>query len=336
MTIRFLKTPEANVPSVPGPTMFVDTDGTPKLKQADDTVEDLLAVTATNVVLGTGDPAAVADATALFGKEYDGVVELAIKRGTLPAVRITQGAGLVLGVSNYFPGSTQTADLPLQIPASTPLVVFDATDSAPTGGPIEITTTTPHGLLTGATVVISGVLGTVEADGTWTITVTSVSTFTLSGSFFANTYISGGLVQKTSFTNFPLAGATVTPTPAVWCVYQCHLELVSLNENYQSQTSPPDYDDMRGLTFSGDFGLLFNNGGGTPDTRYASGGPFIPIAILLTLEGVPVLSTTAFPSEVLVDNLGVLSLRVANSGNQKYWAVLRLTVSPPLTVPGPP
>jgi hypothetical protein len=257
MTIRFLKTPEANVPS--GLSMFVDTDGTPKLKQPDGSVAQLLRITPDKVVLGTGDPVEVADATALFGKEYDGVVELAIKRGTLPAVRITQGAGLVPRASNYFPGSTQTADLTLAVPAS------------PT-------------------------------------------------------------------TDFVLAGVTVSPpgSGVSWCVYQCHLELVSLNENYQTQTTPPDYDDMRGLTISGDFALLFDDSVGTPDLRYANGGPLVPAAIVVPLAGTPIVSTQINPSEVLVDNLGVLRLRVTNSGAQKYWIVLRLTVSPPLPIQGPP
>ena len=58
-------------------------------------------------------------------------------------------------------------------------------------GLISITTTAPHLLATGDVVDITGVDGTAEANGFWTVTVTGASTFTLQGSIFKNAYIAG-------------------------------------------------------------------------------------------------------------------------------------------------
>jgi hypothetical protein len=45
-------------------------------------------------------------------------------------------------------------------------------------------------------VQIYGVLGTVEANGTWTITFTGANTFTLNGSTFTNAWTSGGIISR--------------------------------------------------------------------------------------------------------------------------------------------
>ena len=336
MAIRFLKTPEASVPAVSGPSLFVDTDGTPKLKLEDGDVAELLPVTATKVVLSTGEPVVVEDATALFGKDYDGVAELAVQRGSGPVTRITQGAGLVGGASSYFtPGAQQTADISVIIPAAPTHVV---TGTADIGGLIEITTSAPHGMSTGAPVDISGVLGTVAANGSWTITVTGASTFTLDGSVYDFAYGGGGLVQEVLVVNPVLLTGITLALPAGWCAYQCHLEFILLNENYQSQTSPPDYNDMRGLGISGDFALLFDAGVGTPDTRHANAGPNALVAITVPLRGDPVEPPFVFPASsdlIVVSSGGDLTLNMWNSGPQKYWFAGRCTVSPPITVPGP-
>lgn len=65
-------------------------------------------------------------------------------------------------------------------------------------GLISVTTATNHKFSTGDTVDISGVSGTTEANGTWTITKTSNTSFTLDGSTFANAYVSGGTADRTS------------------------------------------------------------------------------------------------------------------------------------------
>lgn len=71
----------------------------------------------------------------------------------------------------------------------TATVVSNAVASA---GLIKITTATAHGYTTGDSVTVLQVLGTVEANGTWTVTVVNSTNFTLDGSTFTNTYVSGG------------------------------------------------------------------------------------------------------------------------------------------------
>ncbi len=60
------------------------------------------------------------------------------------------------------------------------------------GGLIKITTSANHGLLTGMQITISGVTGTTEANGTWTITKIDATNFDLQGSVFSNMYSAGG------------------------------------------------------------------------------------------------------------------------------------------------
>lgn len=65
------------------------------------------------------------------------------------------------------------------------------TGAVTSGGLIKLTVT-GHGLTTGDTVFVNGVLGTTEANGIWLITTVDANTFTLNGSTFTNAYTSGG------------------------------------------------------------------------------------------------------------------------------------------------
>jgi hypothetical protein len=60
--------------------------------------------------------------------------------------------------------------------------------------PIVITTASAHGLQSGMQVTLSGVLGNTAANGTFTITVTSLNTFSLNGTTGNGTWTSGGTV----------------------------------------------------------------------------------------------------------------------------------------------
>jgi len=73
------------------------------------------------------------------------------------------------------------------------------------GGLIELTTATAHGLATGNTVIVHDIVGTVEGNGTWKITVTGLTTFTLDESVFADEYESGGkcFVDSSFFDKIP-------------------------------------------------------------------------------------------------------------------------------------
>jgi hypothetical protein len=81
------------------------------------------------------------------------------------------------------------ADLPTAIGGPT-LTVAGATNASP----IVITTTAPHGLVTGAQVAISLVQGNTAANGTFTITVTGPNSFTLDGSSGNGVWTAGGVV----------------------------------------------------------------------------------------------------------------------------------------------
>jgi hypothetical protein len=77
--------------------------------------------------------------------------------------------------------------------------LLTVTGAASSGGLIQITYTpisTNPTLATGNIVNIQSVGGTTEAAGSWVITVTSPTTFTLNGSVFVNAYAGGGTIQQ--------------------------------------------------------------------------------------------------------------------------------------------
>lgn len=69
-----------------------------------------------------------------------------------------------------------------------------AITSATNNIPIQITTTSAHGLSTGQVVLISGVQGNTAANGYWQITFVSTHAFTLNGSSGNGAWTSGGTV----------------------------------------------------------------------------------------------------------------------------------------------
>jgi Neuraminidase-like domain len=81
------------------------------------------------------------------------------------------------------------ADVPTAIGGPTLMVAGAANTS-----PIAITTTAPHGLVSGEQVAISLVEGNTAANGTFTITVTGPSSFTLDGSSGNGVWTAGGVV----------------------------------------------------------------------------------------------------------------------------------------------
>jgi hypothetical protein len=78
-----------------------------------------------------------------------------------------------------------------------------------------VTTLLPHGLTTGNSVTISGVLGMIGANGTWTITVLSTTTFSISyNSTSAPTYGGGGVLASNTRTRY----ITITDYPNTYLV----------------------------------------------------------------------------------------------------------------------
>lgn len=73
------------------------------------------------------------------------------------------------------------------------------TDAANNGSGLIRITATAHGYETGDQVGIDSVVGTTEANGSWTITKIDADNFDLQSSAFVNTYSSGGLVYPKVF-----------------------------------------------------------------------------------------------------------------------------------------
>jgi hypothetical protein len=87
-----------------------------------------------------------------------------------------------------------------------PLPQWFSVGGATNTAPIEIATLIPHGLAGGDTVVIKGIAGNTAANGWWTITVRTPTTFALEGSDGNGDYAGGGSV-------FPAAGQPPPPGP---------------------------------------------------------------------------------------------------------------------------
>lgn len=73
---------------------------------------------------------------------------------------------------------------------------FNVANTANSSGLVRITTSVAHGFSNGDRVKISGVGGTTEANGQWTIKNVATNTFELSGSVYSNAYTSGGTARK--------------------------------------------------------------------------------------------------------------------------------------------
>jgi hypothetical protein len=98
----------------------------------------------------------------------------------LPSITVGEGAA----VTAYFAGVPFIPD-PVE-----PLIVQDASNTSP----VVITTTAAHGLTTGDFVFVDGVEGNTGANGHYSITVLTPTTFSLTTSTGTGAYTSGGLV----------------------------------------------------------------------------------------------------------------------------------------------
>jgi hypothetical protein len=79
----------------------------------------------------------------------------------------------------------------------TPAAGLTVTGAANNGsGLIRLTVTSNTVLQTGDVRTVAGVLGTTEANGTWTITKITATTYDLQGSTFTNAYSSGGQISS--------------------------------------------------------------------------------------------------------------------------------------------
>ena len=98
--------------------------------------------------------------------------------------------------------------------------------------PISITCTA-HGYSTGDTVVVTGVSGNSNANGTWEITSTGANTFTLDGSAGNAAYTSGGTARLRNNTRVKLASAVTQniastgPGRAAWTSADANISITT-------------------------------------------------------------------------------------------------------------
>ncbi len=95
--------------------------------------------------------------------------------------------------------------------------VYDETlvTAATNAAPIQITTGTNHGFVTGDQVYVGGVNGNTAANGVWIITFVGATQFTLNGSTGNGAWTNGGhCIDATGYPTFP-TGNTFSTVPAV-------------------------------------------------------------------------------------------------------------------------
>ena len=111
------------------------------------------------------------------------------------------------------------------------VAIEDVTDD---GGLIEIETAAGTQLATGDTVTIVNVVGTVEANATWQVTVIDGTHFTLQSSTFTNAYVSGGTVISANITS------PATPTTATALMQSTVIgETAAVNDNTLNEITTP-------------------------------------------------------------------------------------------------
>lgn len=130
---------------------------------------------------------------------------------------LLQAAGMALQSTLTNGGGVGPTVLAVRCATSTAGYILGSTLSALTvstaaalGGLVEITTSAAHGLSTGWTVTISGIVGTTEANGTHPVTVVDSTHFTIPVTF-VNAYVSGGSVQPLGTIAGTIVSGVYTP-----------------------------------------------------------------------------------------------------------------------------
>ncbi len=119
-----------------------------------------------------------------------------------PPIMLTNGP---IASANAF-GNPQTGEVSVVVASTSPasVVLGEAitpgcvslnVTAASFATPIVITSAAPHGLLTGNIATIQGVLGNITANGTWSITKLTGTTFSLDGSAGVAAYTGGGQIN---------------------------------------------------------------------------------------------------------------------------------------------
>lgn len=129
--------------------------------------------------------------------------QLRFLRGMLYNYNATGGLGQFTKLMYEFWGYCVNGTSALQTPGgfADSMTINYTISAASNASPIQITTTTTHGLTTGQQVIISGVTGNLAANGTFQITVNNTTQFTLNSTTGNGAYTGGGIVNTTAFSN---------------------------------------------------------------------------------------------------------------------------------------
>jgi hypothetical protein len=160
-----------------------------------------------------------ATATRSFGDRFADVVNVKDYGATgdgstndTAAIQVAFNAAYGSSVSPH--GTSYSLNKPVFFPAGNYIVSAPATISV-TGavndgtGKVKLTVSSTSGWTTNDVKVVSGVVGTTEANGRWKITVVDSTHITLQGSTFANAYVSGGIVSSIALTLTNVQGAKI-------------------------------------------------------------------------------------------------------------------------------
>jgi len=130
--------------------------------------------------------------TGMVAAIANGTWTLQVKDNNAANVGTLVGWSLVFNSTGAVAPSGNLMDQNANAVVGEPLEVSGTITGATDASPIVITSATPHGLATGAQVIVSGVTGNTAANGTWSITRISATQFSLSGSSGNASYLGGG------------------------------------------------------------------------------------------------------------------------------------------------
>jgi hypothetical protein len=206
--------------------LFVDTDGeTPLNFAVKVTANDpLLTVLTGGVVNFTAPPVGGATATttapqpiALTLNGADFTAQTTVRAGAVgsaPGTPYLLFAAVDPNDAALAAGDPNSTDWKLfnQIVSSVSYAASGFIAGASNAGPILITTTEAHLLVTGQRVVIQGVEGNTAANGVFTVTVVNATQFTLNGSAGNGTYTGGGIFVSTNDAPKPVGNIAFVPS----------------------------------------------------------------------------------------------------------------------------
>lgn len=132
--------------------------------------------------------------THLSGEAWDGATT---SNGVATKWRYLHSRWAVISLDTYTDTKTMSGTIKTRLPNGLAPSSKSVTATANVGGRVRITSA-GHGYGVGDYVLISGVTGTTEANGSWRIINTATNTFELEGSTYANAYVAGGTIKRYS------------------------------------------------------------------------------------------------------------------------------------------